>query len=258
LISNAPYQRKLLLSQRALEQKHYTIDASVGNLYDAANIKLKELQDQYADEKSHIAALKESIQNITKQLKDAEEKKEEIEKKKATLPELEAEIIDWKYISGMLQANKIPALELESVIQTIDAEATRILEPFLDGILTVETLTQQEGKKNTIDKFDIIVHNNETGMEQSFITFSPGVKAFISDAYVKALVQIRNNRAHRHYSPIISDEADGPIQPERVAAYYNVQNAFYAGTEDKVLVVSHAPDAHNYVQSHILISDILE
>jgi hypothetical protein len=249
---------KLEEEVKVLEAKIYNIDSEICGLLFDAEEKLRKVQDQYAEEKSKIAALRESINNITKQLKDAKEKQEEIEKKKATLPELEAEVIDWKYISGMLQPNKIPALELESVIQTIDAEATRILEPFLDGILSIETKTQQEGKKNTIDKFDIIVHNNETGMEQSFITFSPGVKAFISDAYVKALVQIRNNRAHRHYSPIISDEADGPIQPERVAAYYSMQDKFYAGTEDKVLVVSHAPDAHNFVQNHIVINDIIQ
>jgi hypothetical protein len=74
---------------------------------------------------------------------------------------------------------------------------------------------------------------------------------------VKALVMVRNNRQHRHYSPIISDEADGPIQPERVASYYEMQSAYYAGTEDRVLVVSHAPDAHNYVQNHVEVKELL-
>ncbi len=249
---------KLNSESLVLSEKTYNIIEGISNELQAAESNYNKLQTQYADEKSQIAALRESIKNIETQLKDAATKSDEIAKRKSEIPVFESEITDWKYISMMLQANKIPALELESVIGTIDAEATRILEPFLDGVLSFETLTQTEGKKGAIDKFDIIVHNNATGQSQSFITFSPGVKAFLSDAYVKALVMVRNNRQHRHYSPIISDEADGPIQPERVAAYYEMQSAYYAGTEDRVLVVSHAPDAHNYVQNHVEVKELLK
>jgi exonuclease SbcC len=249
---------KLNQESDRLTAKEYNIIAGIAEQLESAESAYNALLKQHREETAKIAAFKESIKNLETQIKEATDKKEEIAKHKAMIPVLESEIIDWKYIASMLQANKIPALELESVIGTIDAEATRILEPFLDGVLCVTTETQQEGKKGTIDKFDIIVHNNATGQEQSFITFSPGVKAFISDAYVKALVMVRNNRAHRHYSPIISDEADGPIQPERVAAYYEMQSAYYAGSADRVLVVSHAPDAHNYVQSHVRVEDLLK
>jgi hypothetical protein len=249
---------KLNIECDKLTVKTYNIIEGIAEQLTEAETAYNTLLKQHREETAKIAAFKESIKNLETQIKEAADKKEEIAKHRAMIPVLEAKIVDWKYIASMLQANKIPALELESVIGTIDAEATRILEPFLDGVLCVTTETQQEGKKGTIDKFDIIVHNNATGQEQSFITFSPGVKAFISDAYVKALVMVRNNRAHRHYSPIISDEADGPIQPERVAAYYEMQSAYYAGSTGRVLVVSHAPDAHNYVQSHVRVEDLLK
>jgi hypothetical protein len=122
-------------------------------------------------------------------------------------------------------------MELEISLDAIDAEATRILSPFMSGRYTVRT--------DTNGKFDIMIYDAETAVETSLFARNPGHKSFFSDAYVKALIRRRNERQHRSYSPIIYDEADAPVGQAHLAAYYQVQEAYFAGSETSVLVVSH-------------------
>ena len=79
----------------------------------------------------------------------------------------------------------------------------------------------------------------------------------MNDAYVKALIRKRNERMHRNYNPIISDEADAPIQPNRISEYYEMQKKYFEKYNTKVIVISHAPDAHQYIQNIINIKDLL-
>ena len=82
---------------------------------------------------------------------------------------------------------------------------------------------------------------------------SPGQKAFFSDAYVKALVRQRNERSMRSYAPVIMDESDGPIQPELVGQYYEMQRRYW---DIPVLVVSHSPASHEHIIQHIDIEEV--
>src|SRR5690606_2119001 len=150
---------------------------------------------------------------------------------------------------------KIPAIELELVLDNIDAEASRVIEPFHETRYSFRTETQQQGKAGAVDRFDIRIHDNETGREKSFLENSPGQKAFFADAYTKALVRQRNSRMMRRYDPVIMDESDGPIQPELISSYYEVQRRFW--TDNRVLVVSHSPTSHEYIEQVINMEDVL-
>ena len=54
----------------------------------------------------------------------------------------------------------------------------------------------------------------------------PGHNSFYSDAYIKALIKKRKEKAAIDYSPVIIDEADGPISPEQIPVYYEIQNEY--------------------------------
>jgi len=167
----------------------------------------------------------------------------ELEDSKTRFAKVTADLEDWRYIAKMLQPTKIPALEMELVVDSIDATAGRVLD---DG---------RQYRTETDGCFDIKVYDPERGIEKSLLKHSPGEKAFLSDAYVKALIQARNNREHRRYSPVIQDESDGPIQPERLRAYYAQQERFYKGT--KVLVVTHNAESHQMIDNVIEIEEVL-
>ncbi len=159
---------------------------------------------------------------------------------------------------GMLAANKIPALELDMFLGVIDREATDAIEPFLEGRYSIETLTQEMGKKGLVDRFDIIVHDRETGGELSLFSYNPGHKAFFSDAYIKALILQRNQRLKRSYSPVIFDEADSPIKESRIGMYYDINQRYYQAHAANVLVVSQKDSAVNYMVNEIDVNSLKE
>lgn len=171
--------------------------------------------------------------------------KKALEASRERLEAVKTDSEDWKYIAKMLQPGKIPALEMELVVDTIDAEASRILD---DG---------RQYSTETAEGFDIKVYDPTAGTEKSMLRHSPGEKAFLSDAYVKALIRARNNREHRRYSPVVQDESDGPIQPERLRAYYDQQERFYSREGVKVLVVTHNAEAHQLIANGINIEEVL-
>lgn len=243
-------------SLAALTVIKYIIDDQIEAAYTRAQSEVDRLTREYTDIKSAIATLEAEIKSLTGRITAAQDTRGRIATERENIATTQAELADWTYAAGLFQANKLPAFELDQIIGGIDEAATRNISPYRDSRYSFRSPTQQEGQKGLIDKFDILVHDNETGIEKSFLKYSPGEKAFLNDAYVKALITARNNRAHRTYSPIISDEADGPVQPDMIPAYYAMQAAFYTGKE-RVLIVSHAPDAHNYVQNHITVKELL-
>jgi DNA repair exonuclease SbcCD ATPase subunit len=145
-------------------------------------------------------------------------------------------------------------MELDTVAETIDQAATEILEPWRDGAYTFRTRTQKQGASKIVDDFDIMVHDNSTGIEKSFTGYSVGERAMMNDAYVKALIKIRNERSHIEYSPLISDEADSAVDRKTIQVFYAMQEAYYE--DEKVIVISHTPDAKNYIPNKIIVKEL--
>ena len=158
---------------------------------------------------------------------------------------------DWKYCAEILRPNKIPAMELDAVLDTIDRKATDNLRGYRNGRYIVMTETQKEGKKSVVDKFDIIILDCETGTSKSFKNFSVGEKSFILGAYNNALLDIRKGKNNIDYFPIISDEQDAFIDKNNRAEFYKMNE-----TKD-MLVVSHSPDIDNFIENKININDIV-
>jgi DNA repair exonuclease SbcCD ATPase subunit len=224
--------------------------------------ELKELKhkrevilNDYQTELSKCTKFKTMIDDKIKALDRAKKTEAKIKTEKARLEKIESDLIDWNYIAVNLQSSKLPALELDLVLGVIDSEASKIIAQLDSGKYSFETQTQEQGKKGVVDRFNIVVHNKETGQSKSLLQHSPGEKAFFCDAYVKALVTQRNNRQHRNYEPVVIDEADAPIAPDRIAAYYSMQNNYWT---QKVLTVTHNPQSHEYIQNHIDINNLLE
>jgi len=124
----------------------------------------------------------------------------------------------------------------------------------LEGRYAFHTETQKQGDKKSVDKFDVLIHDNETGKSFSMFYTNPGNKAFYSDCYIKSLIRKRNERQMRSYSPIIYDEADGPVNPIRVKAYYDIQQAYFQN--EKVLIVSQKDISASYVEKVFNIEEM--
>lgn len=226
------------------------IEDKVAILKQVAETKRNEWQEKH----DKLLTTESQINSCRIELEKIEEVKSKIKQTKKDIKTQEKHFEDWQYIAKMLQPSKIPALELEFVLDVIDNEATKIIQPFEQERYSFYTATQKEGKSGTVDKFDIKIHDNVTGKDLSFTKWNPGHKAFFADAYTKALILQRNDRLNRRYDPVIMDESDGPIQPERIADYYEMQKRYWNDTH--VLVVSHSPSSHEYVENNIYMEEL--
>lgn len=232
------------------------IDKEIDSKVSDAKNRLDYLRSEHSDLKTREATLMGRLTNITEKIATVAAQRAEIKDLEHSLNSKDLD--DWKYIAKMLGSDKIPALELEMVLSSIDAEATRNIEPFLEGRFSFRTLTQEQGKKSKIDRFDILVHDLETGDEMSLFYYNPGHKAFFSDAYIKSLIRQRNNRIDRSYSPIIFDESDAPIKEHRIPMYYDINQKYFKKDNSTVLIVSQKDSAENYMENVINIETLKE
>jgi predicted nucleic acid-binding Zn-ribbon protein len=250
IILDKSVQLKKLKEEIAGIKINETIDASVSE----TNEKLEDIRKRYTEIKTKISGFESDLKHAREKRDLMEAKKKELAEDEKKLSVLQKDIDAWKYIASMLSANKIPALELDIIIESIDNYATTNIQPFENGRYSFRTSTQEMGKKSLVDKFDIMIHDSETGHEQSIFAMNPGHKAFFSDSYVKALISKRNGTAFISYSPIILDEADGPIGTEHIPVYYDIQNSYFQ--DQKVLIVTHSNDAYQFIQNIIEVEDL--
>ena len=238
-----------------LKSKSYRIDATLGEKLSQVSGAIAQKRQEWSEHNAELATLDARIKSMQERIEGLRTQQSAILKAKTDSLDMGLLADRWKYISTMLQPSKIPALELDLLLDSIDAEATRIIQPYQGGRFAISTETQSEGKAGSVDRFDITVYDSELGESRSFLKFSPGQKAFFSDAYVKALVRQRNERSSRSYAPIIMDESDGPIQPELIADYYEMQRQYW--TDLPVLAVSHSPASHEHIENTITIKELL-
>lgn len=229
-----------------LEAKTYSLDPESASRYLQAKQAHENLQAAYRTAFNDLGTAQASVNFARKEIERQKEQAVKISDAKADMVDLQADATDWAYIAKGLQSSNIPAMELERNLDAIDREATAILSPFMSGQFSIRT--------EAVDGFDIMIHDGETGEETSFFKRNPGHKAFFADAYTKSLIQRRNERQHRSYSPIVMDEADAPIQEARIGMYYEMQDRYFGKTDARVLVVSQKDPA--YIQNAVFMRDI--
>ena len=230
--------------ERALTVEVIDINAEQSKVDDINNrLSLERITKDMA-EKTYLQ-LEAQIKAANENIKEAERLTNE---NKADMLELD----DWKYCAEILRPNKIPAMELDAVLDTIDRKATDNLKGYRNGRYIVMTETQKEGKKSVVDKFDIKIFDTQTGEAKSFKNYSVGEKSFMLGAYNNALLDIRKGKNNIDYFPVISDEQDAFIDKNNRAEFYKMNE-----TKD-MLLVSHSPDIENYIENKIKISEVLK
>lgn len=231
---------------KRLSESVYNIDETIPERLTVAQNEHARLKTEYSDARAALATTQANIESTRRQIAELEKRQSEIAAAREDLAALASNLEEWQIIATALQAKNIPAMELEISLDAIDAEATRILQPFMAGRYSVRT--------DATGKFDILIHDGETGTETSLFARNPGHKSFFSDAYVKALIRRRNERQHRSYDPIIYDEADAPVGQAHLAAYYQVQESYFENSDTSVLVVSHK--GSEYIKNVIDVKEL--
>jgi exonuclease SbcC len=108
------------------------------------------------------------------------------------------------------------ALSIDDSGPTLSSLANDLLLACYGPRFTVSLKTLVETAKGEArEGFDIVVHDAESGEAKSVTQMSAGERVWINESLTRAIALYLAQNAGRRYETLFSDEADGPLDPER-------------------------------------------
>jgi len=129
---------------------------------------------------------------------------------------LEAELAMWTALTKALGNDGVIALCIDDAGPTLASLTNELLLGCYGPRFTVAITTQVEtAKRDLREGFDVLVFDAETGASKSVALMSGGERVWIDEALTRAIAVYLAQSAGRCYQTLFSDEADGPLDPER-------------------------------------------
>ena len=108
------------------------------------------------------------------------------------------------------------ALMIDDAGPTLGGLANDLLLACYGPRFTVSIHTQvATAKGEAREGFDVVVHDGETGESKSVGVMSGGERVWINECLTRGIALYLAQNSGRRYGTLFSDEADGPLDPER-------------------------------------------
>jgi exonuclease SbcC len=129
---------------------------------------------------------------------------------------VEKELGGWMLFAKCMSNDGLIALSIDDAGPTLSALANDLLLACYGHRFTVSIKTQIEtGKGEAREGFDIVVHDADSGDGKSVTLMSGGERVWINECLTRAIALYLTQNSGRRYETLFSDEADGPLDPER-------------------------------------------
>jgi len=129
---------------------------------------------------------------------------------------IEDQVGVWLLFAKCMSNDGLIALSIDDSGPTLSSLANDLLLACYGPRLTVSLRTLVETAKGEArEGFDIVVHDAESGEAKSVTQMSAGERVWINEALTRAIALYLTQNSGRHYGTLFSDEADGPLDPER-------------------------------------------
>jgi exonuclease SbcC len=157
---------------------------------------------------------------------------------------LETELALWTALAKALGNDGVIALCIDDAGPTLASLTNELLLGCYGPRFTVSITTQVEtARKDLKEGFDVIVFDAETGASKSVGMMSGGERVWIDEALTRAIAVYLAQSAGRRYQTLFSDEADGPLDPERKRMFMAMKReVLRLGRYEQELFVSQAPE----------------
>jgi len=194
-------------------------------------------------ERAHVVALRDA-----QSLDMAERQASELAVRKATGLELvasiEAELGNWTLFAKCLSNDGVIALAIDEAGPVLAGLANDLLLASYGARFTVSIRTLvATGKGEQREGFDIVVHDAESSESKSVGLMSGGERTWIEACLVRAIALYLAQNAGRRYTTLFSDEADGPLDPERKRMFMAMKReVLRLGGYEREFFVSQAPE----------------
>ncbi len=157
---------------------------------------------------------------------------------------VEAELGNWMLFAKCLSNDGVIALAIDDAGPALSGLANDLLLASYGPRFTVSIKTLVEtAKGEPREGFDIEVHDAECAESKSVGLMSGGERVWINECLVRAVALYLAQSAGRHYATLFSDEADGPLDPERKRMFMAMKReVLRLGGYGREFFVSQTPD----------------
>jgi exonuclease SbcC len=129
---------------------------------------------------------------------------------------IEDQVGVWMLFAKCMSNDGLIALSIDDSGPMLSSLANDLLLACYGPRFTVSLKTLVETAKGEArEGFDIVVHDAESGEAKSVTQMSAGERVWINESLTRAIALYLTQNSGRHYGTLFSDEADGPLDPER-------------------------------------------
>jgi exonuclease SbcC len=171
---------------------------------------------------------------------------------------LETELALWAALAKALGNDGVIALCIDAAGPTLASLTNELLLGCYGPRFTVSITTQVEtARKDLKEGFDVIVFDAGTGASKSVAMMSGGERVWIDEALTRAIAVYLAQSAGRRYQTLFSDEADGPLDPERKRMFMAMKReVLRLGGYEQELFVSQTPELWALADSVVEVTHI--
>lgn len=157
---------------------------------------------------------------------------------------IEDQVGVWTLFAKCMSNDGLIALSIDDSGPTLSSLANDLLLACYGPRFTVSLKTLVETAKGEArEGFDIVVHDAESGEAKSVTQMSAGERVWINESLTRAIALYLAQNSGRRYETLFSDEADGPLDPERKRMFMAMKReVLRIGGYTQELFVSQTPE----------------
>lgn len=150
----------------------------------------------------------------------------------------------WTLLAKALSHDGVIALCIDDAGPTLAGLANDLLLSCYGPRFTVGVHTLVETVKGEArEGFDIVVHDADSGQSKSVTLMSGGERVWVNECLTRAVALYLAQESGRRYGTLFSDEADGPLDPERKRMFVAMKReVLRLGGYEREFFVSQTPE----------------
>jgi exonuclease SbcC len=184
------------------------------------------------------------LSEIDRQIAVMQEKLSLAKKLEASADQFGSEIANWSLISKVFGNDGLIALSIDDCGPEISSLTNQILTDCFGGRFSVRIDTQTETKQGSLkETFEVMVNDCLRGEEKPASLVSGGESVWINESLTRAIALYQAQKSGQSYQTLFSDEADGPLSPEKKRQFIQMKRAVLAiGGYEREFYISQTPE----------------
>jgi exonuclease SbcC len=205
--------------------------------FNESKLKLAKLQAQRDSLNAEHAELKATLTDI-------ELSKAKIDQVTLVCDAISGQIAHWSLLSKALGNDGIIAMSIDDAGPEISALCNSLLKDCAGGRFNISLSTQATTAAGALkEAFLINVEDTIRGEQKELGMMSGGEKVWINECLVRAMALYMAQSTKSDFKTLFSDEADGPLDPERKRQYMAMKRSVLErGGYEREYIITQTPE----------------